>query len=295
MLRGRSATPEDAPTVFDVAVLPRGRRVAAAALRLCAGAGLLWLGVDMWLRVGLQVQSLSQLWWFAGAVVAPSIVAWMIVLASRANMHIEGAALVVDQRRHRTEIPLASIAALQPWRIPLPGTGIDLQLASGRRWTQGLALTRPQAFARALAAAGAPVRLESRLDTALARFAEARAAAARPRFDSPLVKFLLFPLLPALIAFRLHQVIAFGGTFGEYYTYGPRAYFAGLLIWWASWSIGLMLFAAVLRIVIEAGSALALASRPDHAAGARDALEWLGRLAYYIGVPLWLALRLMSQ
>ncbi|MHB8913381.1 MAG: nitrilase-related carbon-nitrogen hydrolase, partial [Lysobacter sp.] len=298
-LRERAGRTAQDPVTLDVAVLSPAWRAVAAVLRLCAGAGLLWLALDMARRVGWQVQSLSQLWLFAGAVVAPAVAAWAIVRASRGQARIEhlgpdSSVLVLDQRRRRIEIPLASITALRPWRLPLPGSGVDLQLASGRRWTRGLVLSRPQALQRALVAAGAPAQLEGRLDTVLADLAETRTAAARPRFDSALVKFVLFPLLPALVAFRLHQVIAFGGTFGEYYTYGAAAWLTGLLIWWASWSIGLVLFAAVLRVAIEIVCALVLTAQPRRAAAIRDALEWLGRLVFYIGVPAWLVLRLLS-
>ncbi len=35
--------------------------------------------------------------------------------------------------------------------------------------------------------------------------------------------------------------------------------------------------------------------RPARALAAlRDALEWLGRLLFYVGVPAWLVLRLLS-
>jgi len=285
---------EDPVMLLDVAVLSPAWRAAAALLRVCAGAGLLWLALDMARRVGWQVQSLSQLWLFAGAVVAPAVAAWTILHAAKGQARIENAVLVLDLRRRRIEIPLASITALRPWRIPLPGSGVDLQLASGRRWTRGLVTSRPQALQRVLAAAGAPTQLAGRLDTMLAHVAETRTAAARPRLDSALVKFVLFPLLPALVAFRLHQVIAFGGMFGEYYTYGAAAWFTGLLIWWASWSIGLMLFAAVLRISIEIVCALMVALQPRQAAAVRDALEWVGRLMFYVGVPAWLVLRLLS-
>jgi len=285
----------DNPVSFDVVVLGPASRAFVAAMRICAAAGLLWLALDMWLRVGLQVQSLSQLWWFTVAVVMPVIVAWVIQHAHKAQARVEGATLVLDQRRRRIEIPVTSIHAFRPWRFALPSSGVDLQLTSGRRWSHGLAMSRPQALWRALAAAGVPVRHPGRWESVFAELAESRAAAARPRFDNVLVKFVLFPLLPALVAFRLHQVIAFGGTFGEYFTYGPAAYLTGLLIWWASWSIGLMLFAAVLRILIEGASVLVLILRPSFAPAVRDALEWSGRLAFYIGVPAWLALRLLSS
>jgi apolipoprotein N-acyltransferase len=116
----------------------------------------------------------------------------------------------------------------------------------------------------------------------------------RWRIDHPLVKFVLFPLVPAIPAFRLHQQIAFGGPFGEYYTYGLQAYVVAFLIWWASWAIGLVLFAAALRIGIEAGTALSLLLRRARAADVRAALEAIGRLSFFVGVPVWLLLRLLS-
>lgn len=291
--RRAGARPEALP--IELVVLTPLWRALTGALRLCAGLGLLWLAVDMLLRMGLQVQSLSQLRLFAGAVVTPAVAAWAIERAFVAQASVEGALLVLEQRRQRIELPLASIAALRPWRVPLPHSGVDLRLAAGPLWTRSLALTRPRALQRMLAATGVPVGWEGGLANALADLAQTRADARRPRLDHAALKFVLFPLLPALVAFRLHQTIAFGGSFGEYYSYGLAAYLSGLLIWWASWSIGLMLFAAVLRIAIEIVVAAAVALRSAHAAAVRDALEWLGRLAYYVGVPVWLASRLLSM
>ncbi|MGJ7901192.1 apolipoprotein N-acyltransferase [Lysobacter sp. 1R34A] len=292
-LRRRAvAAPEPEPVV-DAVVLSPFWRALSGVLRLCAGAGLLWLAFDMLARTGLQIQSLSQLRLFAVAVLLPSLAAWAIEYAFAAQARVEAALLVLDQRRQRIELPLASIAALRPWRLPLPRSGVDLRLSTGPLWTRSLVLTRPQALRRLLAT-GVPIVWEGRFAAARAELVQHRADAHRRRLDHPLVKFALFPLLLALVAFRLHQVIAFGGTFGEYYSYGLAAYLTGLLIWWASWSIGLMLFAAVLRMAIETVAALAMALRYAHAAALRDALEWLGRLAFYLGVPAWLAWRLLS-
>ncbi|MEG3788899.1 apolipoprotein N-acyltransferase [Lysobacter sp. CCNWLW3] len=291
--RRAGARPEALP--IELVVLTPLWRALTGALRLCAGLGLLWLAVDMLLRMGLQVQSLSQLRLFAGAVVAPAVAAWAIERAFVAQASVEGALLVLEQRRQRIELPLASIAALRPWRVPLPHSGVDLRLAAGPLWTRSLALTRPRALQRMLAATGMAIGWEGGFANALADLAQTRADARRPRLDHAALKFVLFPLLPALVAFRLHQTIAFGGSFGEYYSYGLAAYLSGLLIWWASWSIGLMLFAAVLRIAIEIVVAAAVALRSAHAAAVRNALEWLGRLAYYVGVPVWLASRLLSM
>lgn len=129
----------------------------------------------------------------------------------------------------------------------------------------------------------------------IAELAALRAAEPRRWLDRALVKFVLFPLLPALRAFRLHQHIAYGGTFGEYYTYGLTAYLSGLLIWWVSWAIGVMLVAAALRVAIEIVTVLALTLRPTRAPDVRRALELLGRLAYCVGLPAWLMLRLLAN
>jgi apolipoprotein N-acyltransferase len=293
-LRSRAGREDEGPEAFDVAVLPPVRRAVAAALRLCAGLGLAWIALDMALHSGWQVQSMSQLWRYVAAVLAPAVAAWAIVRASRARARVEGDALVLDQRRRRIEIPLPAISALRPWRLPLPARGLDLALGSGRRWPSGLLASRPVALRRVLATAGAPLAPEVPPDIALASHAEARGAATRPWLDHALVKFALFPLLPALVAFRLHQVIAYGGTFGEYYTYGPAAWLGGLLIWWVSWSMGLMLLAAALRVAIETACAFSRLMQPRDASSVRDALEWLGRGVYYVGVPAWLGLRLLA-
>jgi len=281
-------------TAVEVVVLTPPWRALAGAMRLCAGIGLSWLAYDMLTRIGLQIQSLAQLRWFAAAVLAPAAVAWAIGRAFAAQARIEGALWVLEQRRQRIELPLAALAALRPWRLPLPGSGVEVRLAEGPRWTRSLALARPHSLYRLLTAGGAPVRWEGRYAAVWADWAQARADAHRRRLDHPLTKFALFALLLALVAFRLHQVIAFGGTFGEYYSYGLGAYLSGLLIWWASWSIGLMLLAAVLRIGIEAAVAASLVLRATQAAAVRDASEWLGRAVFYLGVPAWLAWRLLS-
>lgn len=278
---------------IGVIALSSGWRATAAVLRVTAGTGLLWLAAGMVMRQGVQVNSVSQIWVFAAAVVAPALAAWAIQQLCRGTARIQAGMLILEQRRQRVEIPVGRIVSLRPWRMPLPGSGIDLQLESGRRWPQGFALPDPRALLRALEAEGSPVQLTGA--ARMADLAAARAVEPRRWLDRALVKFVLFPLLPALAAFRLHQHIAYGGTFGEYYTYGLGAYVSGLLIWWVSWAIGMMLVAAALRIVIETGTMLALALRPTHAPQARRSLEWLGRLTYYLGIPAWLLLRILAM
>jgi apolipoprotein N-acyltransferase len=199
--------------------------------------------------------------------------------------------LVLEHAQRRIEIRASDIAAVEPWKLPLPQSGLSLRLQSGRRWSEGIALADPAALVRALVGAGARPALADVLTGSATTYARVRAAVPRWRIDHPALKFLLFPLVPALPAFRLHQHIAYGGTFGEYYTFGLKAYLTALMIWWASWAIGLVLFAAALRTVIEAGTLLSIALRPERAGAVRQGLESLGRLLFYVGVPLWLLTR----
>lgn len=287
-----AATPT-VPAAVDVVLLAPGWRAAAALLRACSGAGLLWLALRMLLRDGLQVNSLAQLQIFAGATLVPAVAAWAIQRAFAARARVEAGMLVLQQRHQRIEVPVDRIVTAQPWRMPLPGTGVDLVLASGARFAYGVAVADIPALLRALTDAGSPVRLTGSASTRIADYASARASAIWPRLDHPLVKFVLFPLLPALPAFRLHQHIAFGGTFGEYYTYGLAAWLAGLLVWWAAWSLGLMLFAAVLRVVVEAIH-VAVLRWPARAYPMRRTLAGLSRVTFYVGLPVWFAARLLG-
>ncbi len=297
----------------EVPVLTPVARAAAAALRLCAGVGLLWLGLR-WLSGDLEAGSLAQLRWFLALVIAPSLAAWAIARAGAARVRVQADTLVLDLRDRRIEIPVSRLAALQPWRWPLPAPGVSLQLASGQTWPQGLAGIDASRLAQALVREGAPAAPVDAGASRAAAYAQAWAGVRRRWFDRPLVKFGLFPLLPALPAFRLHQmvkfglfpllpalpafrlhqIIAYGGTFGEYYTFGLKAWLLALAIWWASWAVGMTLYAAALRVPIELGTWAAVWLRPGRAAGVRRALVIAGRLLYYVGGPLALLLRVLQ-
>ncbi|MFN9792154.1 MAG: apolipoprotein N-acyltransferase [Pseudomonadota bacterium] len=289
----RPLVPGPPPSQATVSLLTPPVRALTGALRVLAAGGLVLLLLRMVLRDGLQVNSLLQLQLFAGVVVAPMLAAAAIRHATRASARTEAGALVLERPGLRIEVPLDRIAGLHAWRLPLPGPGLHLELVSGRRLAQGIALADLRQLARLIEAGGATA---TWADGASARRADAaadRAAAQRTRLDHPLSRFLFFPLLPGLVAFRLHQHIAFGGTFGEWQTYGPGAWSSALAIWWAAWSLGLMLFAGALRLVIEPLAAIAARLAPTRATGSRLALEALGRFAFYVGAPFMLAWRLL--
>lgn len=99
----------------------------------------------------------------------------------------------------------------------------------------------------------------------------------------------------ALPAFRLHQLIAFGGAFGEWQTYGAQAWLLGLCLWWAAWSLGLMLYAALLGAACGGASALIARWYPTERTRVAAVCSWIARGAYYFGVPTWLLLRLWAS
>jgi apolipoprotein N-acyltransferase len=168
---------------------------------------------------------------------------------------------------------------------------VALRLRSGARWPHGLALAHPQGLARALSAAsGSTIATVTPLRAG--RYAQASTALARGRLAHPLVKFGLFPLLLAIPAFRLHQHIAYGSAFGEYYTFGLKAWLATFVLWWAAWAIAVVLCAAALRALIEAGTLAGVVVAPASAIAARRELERLGLAALYLGLPAWLLLRI---
>jgi apolipoprotein N-acyltransferase len=277
---------------WTVRMLGRTERWLLATLMIAAGVGLAASAWLMATRIGWQVQSIAQLQVYALGVVLPLALAGLWRYRRRAEATVTDSDLVLTQAHQRTEVPLASITDLTPWRLPLPAAGADVVLASGRRIP--LATGTVGALRAALAAAGVPLRPLTGATSRAAMLAAAREAAHHRWLDHPLVKHGLFPLLPALIAFRLHQVITFGGAFGEWQIHGPGAWALGLALWWAAWSLGMALAAAGLRLAVESVVALAAAVPRLDAMALRDALEWLARLVHYVGIPAWLVFRVTA-
>ena len=134
--------------------------------------------------------------------------------------------------------------------------------------------------------------LVERPQAVLGVYVQARLALRRWKLDHPLSKFLLLPLALAIPAFHLHQHIAYGSALGEYYTFGLKAYLSAFALWWAAWTIGVVLCAALLRTAIEAATLLAALLRPSQTLSFRVRLECAGHAALYAGLPAWLLLNL---
>lgn len=291
--QGASASAVSVTLPAKVVVLPPAARIAAGLLRAFARASLLGMGAAMLLNDGFRANSLAQIRTFASVFLAPEAAAWFLLLAFAARASVENGVLVLTRGARRLELALRDIVAIEPWRIPIPGPGASLRLVSGERWRYGLALARPTGLARALGLEDAAPTLTN-LPSRVAAYALTRDAVSRSRLDHPLVKFVLFPILLAIPAFRLHQHIAYGSGLGEYYTYGLMAYLVAFALWWAAWAIGVVLSAAALRAAIEVGTLLAVLLRPSQAINIRLWLERVGLVVLYLGLPGWLLLRALG-
>ncbi|MBY0238382.1 MAG: apolipoprotein N-acyltransferase [Burkholderiaceae bacterium] len=285
-----------------VAVLPPAARFAAGLLRAVARVGLLGMGVALLQDDALRLNTLAQIRLFGALFLLPEVAAWCLLRAFSAEATLADGRLVLARGTLRTELALKDIVAVTPWRLPIPAAGVTLRLVSGRPWHSGLMVDDPAGFSAALATVSATVSATaapqqaspvSRWLAVMAVYGQARMALRRWRWDHPLVKFAALPLALAIPAFHLHQHIAFGSALGEYYTFGLAAYLRGFSLWWAAWTIGVVLCAALLRAGIEAAALLGALLRPAAATGIRRALERAGHALLYVGLPAWLLLNIV--
>ena len=72
--------------------------------------------------------------------------------------------------------------------------------------------------------------------------------------------------------------------------HGAKAYGLTCILWWAAWTVGVVLSAAALRAAVEAGTLLTLAVRPQRTADVRATLERIALTLLYLGLPGWLLL-----
>jgi apolipoprotein N-acyltransferase len=285
-------TPIAATLPARLVVLPPAARAAAGLLRGFARASLLGMGAVALLGDGsLPAHPLTLIRTFAALCLLPEAAAWCLLRAYTAQARVADGQLVLTRGAQRLALPLHDLAAVEPWRLPLPGAGAALRLASGERWPWQCCGCSPWGLAAALSVAMQELPAAPAWVWAWAR---SRADAPRSRLARPACKFLLLPLLLAVPAFQLHQQIAYGSALGEFYSFGLTAYLTAFALWWAAWAIGVVLCAAGLRAVIEAGALAAALLRPQHAALARARLEQAGLALLYLGLPGWLLVRVLA-
>ena len=264
---------------------------AALAALVCASFPLVLLATALATDPPMTPSALVES--LAAAALLPAVALRLLARFGRAEASIEGADLAVRSRGLRLAVPLASLARVRPWRLPLPRPGVALELASGARLRWSLAAADPSPLLEALAAAGvAPAR------AALAHpslvYARARAAAPRRVWQRPLLGIALFSLVPAGIGFYAHQHIAYGGLLGEYYLMGPLAWLRTAAVYWLHAALLLLLYAETLRALVELAALSAAWLAPARAAAVRRWLEGGGAALYYASVPALLALRFLA-
>jgi apolipoprotein N-acyltransferase len=287
-----------------VTVLTPAVRWIAGALLVFAYGSLLWLAAAVVAGEGaLASNTLAQVRAFLALVLAPEAAARGLLWASRASLSLQAGALVLTRGTRRIELAVREVGALRAWRLPAPGPGLSLQLASGATWGYVLAHLDAKALRDALAEQAGRSPPEGDAGPAVppaspawaAHYAQAALAPRGGRFlQHPLAKFVGLPFLLAIPAFRLHQYIAFGGGLGEWQLFGLWAYAKGFALWWAAWAIGVVMVAAVLRTAIEGGTLAVVLWRPARALEVRRGLESLGLAALYLGIPAWLAMRFVG-
>ncbi|HVO26770.1 MAG TPA: hypothetical protein VMW56_24435 [Candidatus Margulisiibacteriota bacterium] len=262
-------------------------RAFEALLIVISRAGLLFLA---WLVVShtRPLLPLMLLRGFTILVVTPAVAALLIERAFATTVTVEADGLVLQQDDWRVDIPRTAIAHVDPWTIPLPGSGLWLRLRSGRRFSYGLQLPDPTPFIEALARTGGSAGVETALQHPSVIYARVRGGGRQWRWYHPLLKFVVFALVPTLPLFRLHQYVVFGGTFGEYYLRGLQPYLLDFATHWMVLTIYLVLYNGVWRSVAEVVALAAAWAAPSRAARVRRAAEIGCRVLYYGGVPVLL-------
>lgn len=287
MTRSRSRTedPEDGPP-WHVRAWPAWGRASAALL--VATSRIVPAGVTVAWAVGANFSPRLAFAALIALGLLPALAALLLDRAFTAELDVVDGELRVTRDRQRVGVPIASLAAVLPWRIPLPGAGASLRLRSGNRFPLALEPALPPLFST-LAAAGVAVQAHPNL-----AYGAAKQGSARKLWQHPLVKFGLFGLAPTAVLFRAHQIIAFGGLVGQYYLEGLRPYLETLVEYWGTTLLYLVLFACTVRVFAEVVGLAATWIAPGRARSVRAAAEGFCTVAYYAGVPALLAIRFLA-
>lgn len=285
----RGAIPGD-DEVLRVRAYPRALRGAVAGLLLASAASLPFLLLRVLLATDPPMTPPMVLRAFLAFAALPAIAAWLVGRALSARVEIGRDALELRVGGRHFAVPLASIAGVVPWRLPLPEGGFALDLASGRRFELGIGADDPAALLARLTAAGVGAATPATAHPSVV-YARVKHAAGRLAGRRLVAKFPLFGALIGGVLFNAHQHVAYGGTLGQYDLEGALPYARTFVNYWATATIYLVLYASVWRVPAEAIAWLAALRGERVAAFARRVAELVCRLAYYAGVPLLLALR----
>jgi len=264
---------------------PAPWRWVAAALVALSRASLPAIAVAVVLRLSEPFPLPTLLAILAAYSALPGAAAWLLERAFTANVEVRERALHVRGRGLRLEVPCASIARVEPWRLPLPGPGVWLRLRSGSVLRPGLEAPDLEPLVSALAEAGGVASAREALRHSFVAYASARRRRPRGLLSHPIFKFPGFSLLPTAVLFNAHQHIAYGGSLGQYHLEGLAAWLLTFGEYWAYVCTYLVLFASVCRALAEGVALLAARAGSALAARVRRTVEIVCGVLYYAGVP----------
>ena len=283
----RTPTMGSDPT-FRVTAYPRWWRLVAAVAFVASRTSLPTL-VFAVLGSRFAVEAVTVVRWFVTFVALPALLAAAIARALEATLRIGERDLTIVRSGLQVDVPLVSIDRVSVWQLPFPSAGLTVRLASGRSLPQTIGATDPLPVLQALSHHG--VAGESAADHPLTVYAHARAEQGPWRWTHLLARFPLFALLPTAPLFNVHQHIAYGGLFGQYYLLGLRPYLETFALYWGTVTVYLVLYASLWRGPAELVCLVAAAVAPSTASRVRRGAEWFVRIVYYGGVPVLLAWR----
>ncbi|MBM4245831.1 MAG: hypothetical protein FJ148_18830 [Deltaproteobacteria bacterium] len=227
---------------------------------------------------------------FLALSVLPALASLVLQRALRGEVALDRENVAVRVGGYHVDVPIASIAAIEPWRLPLPQAGFGLRLASGKRFALGLGADDPMPLLAALEARGVPTVEAARRHPVLV-YARTRQRLGRLGWRRTLLKYPLFGAMVAGVLFNAHQHIAYGGLLGQYYLEGAWPWARTFLVYWSTATIYMVLYASAWRWPAEIVAWLASHRGEAFATRVRRVVEWVCRIAYYAGVGLVLALR----
>lgn len=274
-----------------VTAFPPFARVAAGALVALAGTSLPLLLVLVIVSRDPPLV-LGQLWFVTFVFsITPALAAMLLKRAYQAELTLDADGLVLAGRDRRIEVPRESITALDPWRVPLPGFGCSIGLRSGRTLPVTIAVADPRALESGLARAGLGDLSAKLAAHPVSVWGSSKAKWGTHGWVYLFFKFPVFGLLPGGLLFYTHQWIAYGGPLGQYYQSGLAAWLKTLGVYWLTVVLYMAFYAGVWRGLTEGVCLAAAFLAPAHANLARSVMERLSGVAYWLGVPLFLALR----
>ncbi|HYC57197.1 MAG TPA: hypothetical protein VEL28_19860 [Candidatus Binatia bacterium] len=276
------------------AVGTRTWRIAASALLGLSGLSLPFILALVLVASDPPVTPPLLLRLFVALSVLPAIAGHLLLRARTSSISVGASELALRGSGLTIEVPARAIDRIRPWIVPLPGPGFSVQLRSGQWLRYGIVTDDPFAI---LSVLGRECQCDAAASAArhpLVTWAHARATYGRASPAALFLKFVIFALAPTAVLFNAHQHISFGGLLGQWNIVSPLAWLQTLVEYWLTLIVYLVLYAGVVRGIVELALVAVSWIRAAAAHGARRAGEVACQVLYYAGVPALVGLRFLD-